>query len=276
MRTILYNEIASSYVPAPRSCHARVVINGESWGIYILQEEFDGDFLEDRFGTRKGVRWKVSGDGGDGTFAYRGENPDAYRMTFELKTSIGRGRMAGLIELCRILDRTPVKQLEEALARRLDIDETLWFLALDNALMNCDGYWVPTGDFDLYLDEEGRFHLIPRDANEAFREPGGMIAGGVQVGGRTRSALRNRRSEEAAHQPAPRATRSQGSICGARADDRRGVARSREAPAAHREAPGTHRERRLGRPAEAGWVRGLRARRRGPGPGGRTARAQAG
>ena len=67
VRTILYNEIASSYVPAPRSCHARVVINGRA-GI-ILQEEFDGDFLEDRFGTRKGVRWKVSGDGGDGTFA---------------------------------------------------------------------------------------------------------------------------------------------------------------------------------------------------------------
>ena len=183
VRTILYNQIASSYVPAPKSCHARVVINGESWGIYILQEEFDGDFLEDRFGTRKGVRWKVSGDGGDGTFAYRGENPEAYRMTFELKTRSGEAGWPALIELCRILDRTPVKQLEEALARRLDIDETLWFLALDNALMNCDGYWVPTGDFDLYLDEEGRFHLIPRDANEAFREPGGMIAGGVQVSG---------------------------------------------------------------------------------------------
>ena len=181
-RTIIYNHIASEYVPAPKTCHARVVINGESWGIYILQEEFDGDFLEDRFGTRKGVRWKVSGDG-NGTFAYRGDNPDAYRRTFELKTKSGESSWPALIELCRLLDRAPAGGLEEALARRLAIDETLWFLALDNALMNCDGYWVPTGDFDLYLDEEGRFHPIPRDANEAFREPGGMIAGGAQVSG---------------------------------------------------------------------------------------------
>jgi len=183
VRTILYNRIASSYVPTPRACPARVVINGESWGIYILQEEFDGDFLEDRFGTRKGVRWKVSGERGAGTFAYRGQDPNAYRESFELKTKSGESGWPALIELCRILDRTPAGDIEEALARRLDIDGTLWFLALDNALMNCDGYWVPTGDFDLYLDEEGRFHPIPRDANEAFREPGGMIAGGIQVSG---------------------------------------------------------------------------------------------
>jgi hypothetical protein len=183
VRTILYNRIARAYVPAPRACHARVVINGESWGIYVLQEEFDGDFLEDRFGSRGGVRWKVSGDRGPGTFAYRGDDPGAYRGVFDLKTRTGEAGWPALFDLCRILERTPTGDLEKALTARLDIDGTLWFLALDNTLMNCDGYWVPTGDFDLYLDEDGRFHPIPRDANEAFREPGGMIAGGVPVSG---------------------------------------------------------------------------------------------
>ena len=145
-----------------------------------------------------------------------------------------------------------MKQLEEALARRLDIDETLWFLALDNALMNCDGYWVPTGDFDLYLDEEGRFHLIPRDANEAFREPGGMIAGGVQVSGAgldplfgiddpgSRSSAGSSRYQISGldmWRTCGRSSRS-GSISGSSGRSSR--------------SSGPHRERRLGRPAEAG------------------------
>jgi len=71
------------------------------------------------------------------------------------------------------LNQTPPDKLEAALAPLLDIDAALKFLALENVLINNDGYWVRASDYDLYLDPKGRFHLVPYDANETFTLPGG-------------------------------------------------------------------------------------------------------
>src|SRR5690606_4725894 len=64
---------------------------------------------------------------------------------------------------------TPTDQLAAALAPMLDLDGTLKFLALENALINCDGYWIRASDYNLYRDPKGVFHLIPHDMNETFR-----------------------------------------------------------------------------------------------------------
>ena len=37
----------------------------------------------------------------------------------------------------------------------------LWFLALDNALVNSDGYWTRASDYSIYRDEKGIFHILP-------------------------------------------------------------------------------------------------------------------
>jgi hypothetical protein len=58
--------------------------------------------------------------------------------------------------------------LEAALEPILDIDGALKFLALDKALINNDGYWTRASDYSIYLDEKGRFHLFPHDANETL------------------------------------------------------------------------------------------------------------
>jgi len=61
----------------------------------------------------------------------------------------------------------------------LDIDSALWFLALDVALINNDGYWVRSSDYTIFLDDKGKFHIVPHDMNEAFH--GAM--GGPGMGG---------------------------------------------------------------------------------------------
>ena len=67
----------------------------------------------------------------------------------------------------------------------LDIDETLWFLALDNALVNSDGYWTRASDYSLYRDPDGRFHILPHDVNEGLGGEGGrgfgFGGGGAQL-----------------------------------------------------------------------------------------------
>lgn len=174
LRTVLFYDIARKYLPAPKANFAKVVVNGESWGVYVSMEQFNKEFVEERFGSAKGARWKTPGSPrGGATLAYLGEDRSAYEKSYELKSKDDPKAWADLIRLCKILNETPASELGAALAPILDVDSALWFLALENALINNDGYWVRTSDYSIVEDEKGRFHILPHDANETFARPGG-------------------------------------------------------------------------------------------------------
>jgi hypothetical protein len=80
---------------------------------------------------------------------------------------------AALIEFCKVLNETPTEKLETSLRPILDVEGALKFLALENVLINSDGYWTRASDYLLYRDDKGMFHIIPYDANETFRAPEG-------------------------------------------------------------------------------------------------------
>jgi hypothetical protein len=61
LRAVLYTEISRRYLPAPKMNYMRVVINGESWGIYLNSQQFNGDLIKEHFKDSKGARWKVPG-----------------------------------------------------------------------------------------------------------------------------------------------------------------------------------------------------------------------
>ena len=183
LRTALYQHVARQYMPAPKANWVRVVINGESWGIYVNAQQIDSDFTQEWFKSTKGARWKVPGSpGARGGLAYLGDDPAAYRGIYEIKSKDDPKSWAALINLCKVLNQTPPAQLEKALEPILDLDAALKFLALDKAAINNDGYWVRTSDYGIYMDPTGRFHLIPWDANETFREPESMSRrGGMEI-----------------------------------------------------------------------------------------------
>jgi hypothetical protein len=179
LRTVLYSHIAREYLPAPKANLVRVVINGENWGVYANAQQFDKHFTQESFGSTQGRRWKVSGSpNGRGTLAHLGDDPAPYKRIYDLKGKDDEKAWKDLIQLTRVLNQTPAEQLEAALAPILDIDGALRFLAVENALINNDGYWIRTSDYALYQDPKGRFHIVPHDMNEAFSRPGGPGFGG--------------------------------------------------------------------------------------------------
>lgn len=181
LRTPLYYHVARQYLPAHKANYARVVINGESWGVYVSVEQFNADFIRDRFGSPQGARWKVPGSPrGRGSLAYLGDDPAPYRQIYDLKTKDSPKPWADLANLCKVLNQTPPDQLEAALNPILDIDGALKFLALENTFINADGYWIRSSDYNLFQDPKGRFHIIPHDANETFRTAEGPGFGGGQ------------------------------------------------------------------------------------------------
>jgi hypothetical protein len=191
LRSVLFLDAARDYLPAAQANLVRVVINGESWGVFANVEQVNKDFVTRVFKTEGGARWKVPGSpGARGGLEYSGDDVAAYRRVFELKSKEGPAAWAALINLTRVLNQTPPDRLEAALAPILDIDGALRFLALDAALVNNDGYWVRASDYNIYLDPRGVFHVFPHDTNETFATGGaggprgfGPGAGGPGPGG---------------------------------------------------------------------------------------------
>jgi hypothetical protein len=179
LRSVLYLDVARDYIPALKANFGRVVINGESWGIYVNQQTFSKEFLQETFKTTKGTRWKSPNNSTGGGFSYLGDDVALYRRWYEIKGADNPAAWNALIRATKILNETPVEQLEAALAPVLDVDEVLRFLALDITLVNNDGYWRDGSDFNLYLNPQGRFLFTPHDANEGFRT-GGRGGSGVQ------------------------------------------------------------------------------------------------
>jgi spore coat protein CotH len=182
LRAVLFLHIAREYVPAPKANLVRVVINGENWGIYANVQQFNKDFLKENFKETTGARWKAPGSPGSRSgLEYLGDNGTAYKPFFEIKTKDDPAQWNALAQLTKVLNQTPPDQLERALSSILDVDGALRFLALDNALVNNDGYWTRASDYSLYRDASGKFHILPHDTNETFAVGGGF--GGPRGGG---------------------------------------------------------------------------------------------
>jgi hypothetical protein len=177
LRSVLYLDIAREYIPAPKANFVRVVINGESWGVYVNQQTFSKEFLEENFGTATGTRWKSPNNSVGGGLSYLGDSIALYRRWYEMKGKDDPEAWNRLIAATKALKETPDEQVDPVMAPFMDVDVMLRFLALDVALANQDGYWKDGSDFNLYLDPQGRFSALPHDANEGFRSGG--RSGGV-------------------------------------------------------------------------------------------------
>jgi hypothetical protein len=177
MRAVLFLHIARQYIPAPKANFVRVVINGEDWGVYASVQQFNKDFLKENYRESGGARWKVPGPNPQGGLAYLGDSVDTYKRIYEIKTKDDPAQWAALINLSKTLSQTPPAQLEKALSPIFDIDGALRFLALDDGLVNNDGYWTRASDYSIYRDVSGKFHVIPHDTNETFAADGGFGGG---------------------------------------------------------------------------------------------------
>jgi spore coat protein CotH len=177
LRPILFLEIARDYLPASKGNLARVVINGENWGIYNNVEQFNKDFVKE-WRHDQGARWKVRGNWWAGRLTYLSDDPEDYKRIYTIKTRTIQG-LGVVHQNVQSSQRTPRTNLNKRV-----LCSTLTVLSsLDNVLINNDGYWIRTSDYSIYQDVKGRFHIIPADVNETFAKPGGPGFGGGRGGG---------------------------------------------------------------------------------------------
>ena len=164
-----YEMAAKTGLAAPRSNFAALYVNNEYWGLYILGEIVNGDFLDHHFakGDRDGNLYKAQSPGAN--LAYLGEDPAAYQSFFSKESNEDANDWTDLIELARIFEQTPSADLPGKLLNLVDVDSFLTALALDNLTVNTDSYVGMAQNYYLYRrSSDNKWVWIPWDPSLAF------------------------------------------------------------------------------------------------------------
>lgn len=159
-------------VPAPRSTHVEVYINGNYYGLYIMVEHVDEEFIDSRFGNNDGnlylCLWPAD-------LGYLGNDPDLYkfavgdRRAYELKNNTQLDDYSDFAHFVDVLNNTPASQLACELEKVFNLQDYLKIIALDIFTGNWDGYIYNKNNFYLYHNTEtGKFEYIPYDLDNTF------------------------------------------------------------------------------------------------------------
>lgn len=168
----------ASDVPAPRTSHAMVELNGRKLGLYIMKEDFNKDFLEHYFKKPKGNMYDIK-PGRD--------------INQEMRLDFGEGPtdqsdLKAVAAACQMPDvNASWKRLKEL----VDLDRFLSFIAIETISSHWDGYSRSPNNFKVYVDDKtGRLVFLPNDLDQMFRDPGYQIYRPGQAGIVARSVLR--------------------------------------------------------------------------------------
>jgi spore coat protein CotH len=165
----LFNDLG---VPAPRSNHVEVYVNGDYYGLYLNTEHIDEEFCELRFGSQGGNLYKC---GYPANLDYLGSNPDNYKVapwdtrTYELKTNTELDDYSDLAEFIGFLNLASDEDLTCELNQYFNVYSYLKVAAIDVLTGNWDGYIYNQNNFYLYHNPAtDQFEYIPYDTDNTW------------------------------------------------------------------------------------------------------------
>lgn len=153
-------------VPAARTTHARVWLNGRDLGLYVLKEGFNRDFLR-----RNGLDPKGN--------LYEGPPIQDIDGPVELESgdgSVDRSDVKAVIEACREPDPARRRQRIE---QTVDVERFLTFQAMEALLCHWDGYCRNRNNYRFYFDPATRkIQFFPHGMDQLFGDPGYSVMDG--------------------------------------------------------------------------------------------------
>ena len=164
VETLAYQIFNSFGITAPRTSYAVLTVNGESLGIYRVVEAVDGRFTDLHFSDHDGNLYKE---------AWPVSNSDGYFQA-ALKTNEETASNDAFIAFSADMLAASDDELPQTLAKYMDLDRMLDYMAVDYAIANWDGIttfyagsWGHSNhNYYMYQDVDApRFTLIPWDLN---------------------------------------------------------------------------------------------------------------
>lgn len=156
-------------MPACRTNYVALYINGSYWGLYLLVEQQDQEFIESRYGSgENGNLWKCTNDG-NSTLEWEGSSETSYYNRYDLKTNEEVNDWSDLVDFVDNLNNTTISAMPDSLHNRLDVNSALAMLAVDNFIVNLDSYVGRCANYYFYhRDLDDRMFFTKWDQNEAW------------------------------------------------------------------------------------------------------------
>ncbi|HTI69810.1 MAG TPA: CotH kinase family protein [Candidatus Limnocylindria bacterium] len=178
--TLAYEFFRDAGVPAPRTAFARTLltIDGQftnrPLGLYVMVEDIDERFLEDRFGDKPPTLFKPV------TYhLFKDLGPDwsAYAKIYDPKKKIEEAAQKRVIECSQFVTTATDEEFARRCGEFFDLDETARFIAVLSLISSYDGFLNNGQNFYMYLNNEtGQFGFIPWDLDHSW---GGFIYTGT-------------------------------------------------------------------------------------------------
>ena len=196
MREFLFENLASNYIPAVKVNFIQLMINDENWGLYPNVQQLDKKHASEWFVNKNCTRWRAEdpnttspgcGEGGPGggpgggpnfgagtsSLNFLGSDTLQYFNHYTLKKSYKNNPWEDLVDACYRIDQVENQDPENIynfLNEKLDLDATLWFLAVEIIFSDDDSYINKGGmDYYVYYDfHNQRILPIEYDANTVF------------------------------------------------------------------------------------------------------------
>jgi hypothetical protein len=159
-------------IPAPRSNHVEVYVNGDYFGLYQNIEHIDDEFVDTWFNNKRGNLYKCSYPA---NLLFVSNNPDDYKMapwgtrTYELKTNELLDDYTDLSEFIAFLNQSNDATFGCEFQRHFNVYNYLKVAAVDVLTGNWDGYIHNQNNFYLYHNPlTRRFEYIPYDVDNTW------------------------------------------------------------------------------------------------------------
>lgn len=149
-------------VPAPLCNYARVVVDGEPYGLYANLETVDDEFAESRFDPAPGNLYDTSNE------VYFVDFLPEWLGSFELETNHDAPDTSDLEALIAAVG-APAESFYAEVGAVLDWDEVLTLGAAQAVVADWDGYFGAANNYELYHElARDRFLLIPWGIDQTF------------------------------------------------------------------------------------------------------------
>jgi spore coat protein CotH len=157
---------------APRTAFAKVYINNEYIGLYVLIENVDKAFLKFQFGKDNNDGNLYKTDRGAKVFLdYKGSDYQPYKNDgLKLTTNDSLNDYSGVINFIEFLNNYKEPDFKDQFEKRFDVHAYLKVLAIEKCVKSWDSYWGGGNNFFLYDHPDGKFRWISWDMNESFQE----------------------------------------------------------------------------------------------------------
>ena len=158
MREVIAYELMDEMgVPTPERAYVNFYVNGELFGLYLMVEAVDGEFVEKHFTNSNGDLYKPDGTGSD--LLWLGDDIQSY-TDINLQTNEDTTDNGAFINF--------VESLDDGETSAIEVDTLLRYMSVSTSLSNLDSYHGTLAHNYYIYDDDGVFSILPWDFNESF------------------------------------------------------------------------------------------------------------